>query len=682
MKLVVILIVLLFLIVKPAEAMVTWSNNQETVASGSKYIPSRSYGFQITWTADEYHTVKNIILESNFSTLNGNLGNDTITFTEGTPITVTKTFVDLPGGRYLYRWYASDNESNWAYNDRAAYTIDQNNSISINLYLNGTENNRSYKSNDVTNFTAFLNTPNKLVFLDSTYPGFVQQSSSTSSVSSLTSLSSPGIFSVTAYWNGDVNYTASSKIYYFDNIPPQFTIRGEYPLNPPEYYPYMVYNFSMVWSDLTLSNVWFESNFSGTLKNYTNGTTPAVQSASNNFFISMYDLPAEEFQYRWIASDTANNVMNTTYYFYTVLKRYPLYIQKIPSTSVMKGTKTTFICNSVTEEISASNFKFYRNNSLIANDTSSSRKDEQTLNEGVYEYVCNNTETQNFTEQTSKVILYVGLTNVTEPETPKTLNLTGPYLIELNPNDTYEASFFLKNNLGETISNLSVDLAGVSSNWYNISEFASSIPNNFSLLIKIGFNIPTYAELGDYNLTLRALGKTNETKVTTKAITLKISAAPPPQLFPPVYSIETVNATSNGNIYEFVLKWNDEIGLSGYMFSSNISGQWSNDSWIPCTGTECWSYASMNMTVQPQGAIGWKFYANDSNGLWTASEEFFIKKEIAKGSDDIFLPIIIVSVFVVLLAVVILFVTKLRSKPKASKKEDVVYVYRKEDLKS
>lgn len=89
----------------------------------------------------------------------------------------------------------------------------------------------------------------------------------------------------------------------------------------------------------------------------------------------------------------------------------------------------------------------------------------------------------------------------------------------------------------------------------------------------------------------------------------------------------------------------------------------------------------MNMTVQPQAAIGWKFYANDSNGLWTASEEFFIKKEIAKGSDDILLPIIIVSVFVVLLAVVILFVTKLRSKPKASKKEDVVYVYRKEDLR-
>jgi hypothetical protein len=43
------------------------------------------------------------------------------------------------------------------------------------------------------------------------------------------------------------------------------------------------------------------------------------------------------------------------------------------------------------------------------------------------------------------------------------------------------------------------------------------------------------------------------------------------------------------------------------------------------------------------------------------------------------MPIIIVSVFIVCLAAVMLFFTK--RKPKATKKEDVVYVYKKEDLK-
>jgi len=680
MKLVLILIVLLFLIVKPAEATVTWSNNQESVSSGSQYIPGRSYGFQITWTADASHTVKNIILESNFSTLNGNLGNDTITFTEGTPITITKTFVDLPGGRYLYRWYASDNESNWVYNDQTAYTINQNNSISINLYLNGTEANRSYSLNDIASFTAFLNLPNKLIFLNSNYTGFVQQSNPTSLINYFLDLNSPGIFSATAYWNGDENYTASSKTYYFDNIPPQYGIRGEYPLNPPEYYQNIAYNFSLFWFDLTLGRVWFESNFSGTLQNYTNDTTPAVQNNGNNFYIGAYDLPAKTFVYRWIASD-GRGMSNTTQYVYSILKRYPLFIQKIPSTSVLMGTKTTFICNSVTDEVPASNFKFYRNNSLIENVTSLSRKDEQTLNEGVYEYVCNNTETQNFTEQTSKVILYVGLTNVTQPETPKTLNITGPSVVQLNQNDSAELNFYLQNNLGQSITDLLVDISGIPSEWYNISELPSSIPNNFSLFMRIYLNIPLDAELGDYNFTLRALGRTNETKSTTKIISLTVSVVPPPEVFPPVYSSDTANATVNGNLYEFILKWNDEIGLSGYMFSSNITGVWTNDSWIPCSGTECWSYASENISVKPNATIGWKFYANDTNNLWTESQEFFITETVKTGS-DIILPIIIVSAFVVLLAVVILFVTKLRSKPKASKKENVVYIYRKEDLRS
>jgi hypothetical protein len=115
------------------------------------------------------------------------------------------------------------------------------------------------------------------------------------------------------------------------------------------------------------------------------------------------------------------------------------------------------------------------------------------------------------------------------------------------------------------------------------------------------------------------------------------------------------------------------------MFSSNITGQWVNDSWILCSGKECWSYSSKNITIQPQAAIGWKFYANDSNNLWTESEEFFIK-EGEKGNADITMPIVIVSVFVIFLAVILLLFTR-RKKTKAQKKEEVTYVYRKEDLK-
>jgi hypothetical protein len=673
MKLVgIFLIVLLILIIKPAEAMPFWSQRQESVPSGSQYSPGRNYSFQINWTADENHTINYVIFESNFSTLNETIVNVSAWMYGNSSFV---NFTDLPAGTYLYRWYAVDNESNWNYTDQISYVINPNNSVTINLYLNGTEANKSYNLNDVANSTVLLKIPNKTVYLNSTYPGFTQQNSSSSIIYNLTNLSSQGLFSLTAYWNGDNNYSASSKTYYFDNIPPQYSNLGEYPISPTDYYLNRVYTFSIIWIDATLSQVWFESNYTGTLKNYTVSTTPSVQNTSNNFNITLLDLPAETFVYRWIAGDSINSFNNNSQRFYYILKRFPLTLDTISSKNIFNETKVTVICRSITTEVNVSNFKLFRNSTLIENDTLFSRKDEQTFYEGTYEYICNNTATQNFTNQT--IISFLNATLASN--IIGTLNLTGPSSIQLNLNESVEKNFFLENNLGYSLNNLSLTLTGISSNWYNLSELATSIPNNFSLLIKINFSIPSDADQGDYNFTIRATGKSlNETKIATKTITLTITTAPPPQNFPPIYSTSSTNATTSG--YEFSLKWNDDNGLSGYIFSSNITGNWTNDSWTPFSGTEGWSYTLKNITLQPNSMISWKFYANDSNNLWSESEEFYLK-ESEKGKADITLPIIIVSVFVMCLAAFLLFITQRKSKHKAPKKENAIYVYRKEDLK-
>jgi hypothetical protein len=149
------------------------------------------------------------------------------------------------------------------------------------------------------------------------------------------------------------------------------------------------------------------------------------------------------------------------------------------------------------------------------------------------------------------------------------------------------------------------------------------------------------------------------------------------KVFPPVYSPETANTTANGDIYEFALKWTDDSGLSGYVFSSNITGEWINDSWILLSGTEGWSYSFKNVTVTPGATISWKFYVNDSNNLWSDSLEFNL--ETAPTGFD-FLPIIIVTVFVIILAAIIIFITQ--KTKKAPKKEEVTFVYRREDIKT
>jgi hypothetical protein len=210
-----------------------------------------------------------------------------------------------------------------------------------------------------------------------------------------------------------------------------------------------------------------------------------------------------------------------------------------------------------------------------------------------------------------------------------------------------------------------------------------SIPNNFSLPIKINFSIPPDAEQNTYNVTLIAFAglASGETKSATKTITLSVAKPPPPQTYPPVYSEGSVNTTAYNQTCLFSLKWNDENGLSGYIFSSNATGEWVNSSWAPFSGAEAYSYAFETLNLTPQSVIAWKFYANDSNNLWSASEEYYVQVTGNETKGDFTVTLLVVSVFVVLLAVVIFVIEKIRSKPNKTKKENLVYVYKKEDLR-
>ncbi|MEM5781915.1 MAG: hypothetical protein QXD43_01810, partial [Candidatus Aenigmatarchaeota archaeon] len=494
MKLLIILLVVLIFI-KPVEAYLFWEQPQTSIPSGSRYSPQVNYSFQINWISNE--SISNVFFESNFS---GTIEN--LTVSNVSENTYAIRISSLPARNYYYKWYANDSFNNWNSTETFLYIINKNNSAEIKLYLNGTESNKSYNLNSVANFTALLNIPNKTIFLNSTYPGFEEQNGFL--ITYYVNLSSPGLFKVTAYWEGDENYTGSSKSFYFDNIPPQYFNAFANPNSPTVYYANTIYTFSISWMDATLSQVLFESNHTGSFKNYT----------VNESTFNISGLPAETFVYRWIAFDSINNVNSTNQNTYYILKRAPLVLEITPSRSVVNGTKTTVICYSVTNEVTASNFKLFRNSVLIENNSLTSRKDEQILDVGSYIYVCNSTETQNFTNQTISLTL-----NVTLNLTPVVgnLSLIVPSLIELNLGEQKEETFYLENNLGYALSNITFSISGAPKDWYNISELPLSIPNNFSLTIKVKFTIPIDAEVKDYNLSLVATGKIpNETKSISK----------------------------------------------------------------------------------------------------------------------------------------------------------------------
>jgi hypothetical protein len=88
----------------------------------------------------------------------------------------------------------------------------------------------------------------------------------------------------------------------------------------------------------------------------------------------------------------------------------------------------------------------------------------------------------------------------------------------------------------------------------------------------------------------------------------------------PQYSNVGSNTTTpytNEPVLHYVY-WTDDKGLSGYIFSSNYSGSWANDSFVPMTGTANWSNVTKNAPSR-SGVYGWCIYANDSDGLWNVT---------------------------------------------------------------
>jgi hypothetical protein len=118
-------------------------------------------------------------------------------------------------------------------------------STNTSLYLNGTEGNKSYNIGNTANFTVNLNISGKTVKLASNYTGWVLQSSTTP-LMNYTTLNSVGDwYNLTGYFEGDENYSASTRTYFFNvtTLAPAITIDS--PSN-------ISYSITTIWANVTL----------------------------------------------------------------------------------------------------------------------------------------------------------------------------------------------------------------------------------------------------------------------------------------------------------------------------------------------------------------------------------------------------------------------------------------------
>ncbi|MEM4733697.1 MAG: peptidylprolyl isomerase [Candidatus Bathyarchaeia archaeon] len=70
--------------------------------------------------------------------------------------------------------------------------------------------------------------------------------------------------------------------------------------------------------------------------------------------------------------------------------------------------------------------------------------------------------------------------------------------------------------------------------------------------------------------------------------------------------------------------WSSPVNLSGYIFSSNITGQWVNETWKPFTNftnpTSAWSNVTKFLNFSVGTKIQWLFFANNSQNLWRQTQ--------------------------------------------------------------
>ena len=91
----------------------------------------------------------------------------------------------------------------------------------------------------------------------------------------------------------------------------------------------------------------------------------------------------------------------------------------------------------------------------------------------------------------------------------------------------------------------------------------------------------------------------------------------------PTYSEFSTTATRTEASLTFNALWNDNVKVSGYIFESNITGTFSNDTWVPfstfANSTSAYSATVKTLTSATEDVIQWRFLCNDSGNNWRST---------------------------------------------------------------
>lgn len=88
----------------------------------------------------------------------------------------------------------------------------------------------------------------------------------------------------------------------------------------------------------------------------------------------------------------------------------------------------------------------------------------------------------------------------------------------------------------------------------------------------------------------------------------------------PAYSAVSTSSTRAGSSCRFSVTWNDDMNVSGYIFGSNNTGSFVNETWVPFSVFSNSTSALASVTKILNSTVGntvaWMMWSNDSGNNW------------------------------------------------------------------
>jgi hypothetical protein len=501
------------------------------------YNSSFNSSFSVIWTNS---TENENITECNFTLgrPDGNITTYATTFINSTipPSLCNISFTQDelgPAGNYNWSWSVK-NDTYWISNQTFNFTINKA-STSINLTIDGFAANKTYNLYQNATFTASLNVDNKTIYLNSTCPFWTNLTNMTSFVTNTINLTSTGLFSVTAYWDGNENYSLSNKTYFFNVTDLNFSGSSATPASDVVYSSSAGYNFSI---NLTgsVSNVTFESDFINGTHTYTatNATTYnniAINKSGNTYWIAFPPLAFGTYQYRWIANDTNNVWINTS-------QSYVINSQSITPSFVVSGssvwttttaTAVTLDCSdsrSVTLTISPCPGTLGGSGNHVTCAFTTLSTSGSTL------YTCT-VVSGNYTGQNQQTLSYAPFTTSTTTTTTTTTTTSGSFTIvpssssvTMEPGSSKIITITLRNTLSNGyVTNINLTVSGLNASWYNLDKTNITRLRNDggNETVQLTLNVPNDTERKTYAIVFTASGKDFNLNKITRQTTITLT---------------------------------------------------------------------------------------------------------------------------------------------------------------